>query len=226
LRSAFLRSSQRAVWGDGKPRIVLPPPPAPRERILNQSEINRLLEACGAPHVRQFVEIMLATGQCPGTVEKLTWSQVDLGERIIHFDKTVKTHTKKRVRPVPMTQSLYRLLKNEIVRPAGCVKKAFQRAVQRAGLEDVTRYTLRHTYGNLLDQQGVDDRSISELMGHTNVLTTCQHYLKTNMDRLRQAVESAQKVRNSRNEKDTLLRNPQKRMVLLRGIGLRSRHYQ
>jgi integrase len=162
------------------PRIVLPPPPPPRERILNQSEINRLLEACAAPHVRQFVEIMLATGQRPGAVESLTWHQVDFKERIIYFDKTVKKKTNKRTRPVPMTLSLHRLLKGmhhvrgdtgyvleyavttregeEIVRPAGCVRKGFERAVTRAKLEGVSRYTLRHTYGNLLDQHGVDDR--------------------------------------------------------------------
>jgi hypothetical protein len=38
-------------------------------------------------------------------------------------------------------------------------------------------------------------------MGHASVLTTRKHYLKTNMNRLRSAVESAQKVRKTAKSK-------------------------
>lgn len=202
------------------PKIVLPPPPPPRERILTQREIQALMGASETPHVRQFIQIMLGTGQRPGAVERLRWDQIDWKERTIHFDRTVRVKTNKRIRPVPLTDALFRLLKKmhrdrgetgyvleyvvtrkngeRLVRPAGCVRRAFDRTAARAGLEDVSRYTLRHTFGNLLDEQGVDDRSISELMGHTNVLTTRKHYLKTNMRKLRMAMESAQKVRKSK----------------------------
>ena len=195
------------------PKFKLPAAPAPRERVLNSEEITKLLDACTTPHVRNFVILMLNTGQRPGAIENLRWEQVDFEERILHFEKDGKRQTNKRVRPLPMNDEIYTLLveleesaETDFIlefngQHAGCVKRAFARACKKAGLEDVSRYTLRHTYGTHLYLQGIHEKTIADLMGHTSAQTTSKHYLKSNMDILRNTVNStaltAQKLRKT-----------------------------
>ena len=193
------------------PKIKMPPAPPPRERVLDAEEVQKLLDACTTSHIRNFVILMLNTGQRPSAVENLTWQQVDFERGILHFERDGKTQTNKRVRPLPMNEEITELLaklKEEAQTDyvleyngnhAGCVKRAFARACEKAGLENVSRYTLRHTYGTHLYMQGVHEKTIADLMGHTSAKTTSKHYLKTNMDILRNTVNStgltAQKVR-------------------------------
>lgn len=196
-------SEQRLIYA---PKFKLPPAPEPRERFLTQEEIDALLLECKTPHVYAFVKIMLATGQRPASVENLTWFQVDFQNRIIHFEKNGKALSNKRVRSVPMSNELSDFLgqlhkskqteyvleisrKNGKAVRAGNVKKAFQRACERAGLEGVTRYTLRHTFGTQKYAQGHHEKDIGDIMGHTSSATTSKHYIKVGMDRLRLVVE-------------------------------------
>lgn len=189
---------QRLIYA---PKFKMPPPPAPRQKTLSGEEIARLLEECKTPHVKHFVQIMLNTGQRPAAVENLTWFQVDFEERVIHFERTGKQQTNKRARSVPINQRLMELLgnlhrekKTEYVleykgEHAGNVKKAFARAAARAGLDDVSRYTLRHTFANMLDDALADEKTIGEIMGHTKSRTTRTHYIKAKMNKLRLAVD-------------------------------------
>lgn len=206
---------QRLIYA---PRFKLPPPPPPRDKILSSDEINRLLEACQSDHLKHFVEIMRHTGQRPGAVEQLKWFQVDFDDRIIHFDRTGKQQTNKRVRPVAMSHALYVLLKKLFkkkkteyvleytdiitgeVRPAGCVKKGFKAACKRAGIEG-SRYTIRHTVLDRINDVA-DEKTASDIGGHTNTRTTRRNYIKSKMGKQREVLDglwgkSAQKLRKS-----------------------------
>ncbi len=210
---------QRLIYA---PKFKIPPPPPPRDKILSKSEINRLLDHCDVPHLKHFVEIMRYTGQRPGAVEGLKWFQVDFKERIIHFDRTGKQQTNKRVRPIGMAQPLYDLLwklfkakKTEYVleyhdiitgkvRPAGCVKKSFKKACERAGIEG-SRYTLRHTVLDAINDMA-DEKTASDIGGHTNTATTRRNYIKSKMEKQREVLDnlwgkSAQKVHKSKKPK-------------------------
>ncbi len=189
---------QRLIYA---PKFKLPAAPEPRERILTKSETKRLLKECKTPHLKAFVQIMLHTGQRPGAVENLTWFQVDFKERIIHFERNARSNN-KRARPIPINQELMIVLKalhkkkqtGHVLEfreePAGNVKKSFARAVDRAKLLGVSRYTLRHTVINNLDDLNVDDKTIADLVGHTNVKTTRRHYIKSKMPKQRIAMEA------------------------------------
>jgi len=200
------------------PKFKMPPPPPPRDRVLNTTEIEQLFIACTTEHVHSFVTLMLNTGQRPGAIEGLKWEQVDFENRIIRFDKDGKQQSKKLARPVPMNEIVFDLLTSLYAKavtdyvleykgqPAGCVKRAFSKACIKAGLKGVSRYTLRHTYGTYLYTQGVSEKVIADMMGHTSAKTTSQHYIKHDMDRLRVTVDSfgisAQKVRKSDNSEN------------------------
>ncbi len=204
------------------PAFKMPPSSPPRERVLNHEEIGKLLDACTTPHILHFVILMLNTGQRPGAVENLMWKQVDFEKGILRFDKDSKQKTKKQARPIPMNEEVRALLTelhkkaetNYVLEydgvHAGCVKQAFARACKRAKLESVSRYTLRHTYGTQLYINGVHEKTIADLMGHTSAETTTKHYLKSNQDILVNTVNSmsltAQKVRKTQN--DIILKTP------------------
>lgn len=190
-------SEQRLIYA---PKFRLPPAPEPRERILTATEARRLIKECKTPHLKAFVQIMLLTGQRPGAVENLTWFQVDFKQRIIHFEKNVKS-TNKRARPIYINQELMVILKTlhkkktigHVLefkgKPCGNVKKSFARAVDRAKLQDVTRYTLRHTVINNLDDLQTDDKTIADIAGHTNSKTTNRHYIKSKVSKQKAAME-------------------------------------
>ncbi len=207
------------------PKFKKPSPPPPRDRVLTNDEIERLLAHCKVKHLENFIKIMLATGQRPSAVEQLKWFQIDFPNRLIRFDKASK-HKNKLARPVPMNNALYDLLNGldkiktteyvlefvqenkkkgtRKVRPAGSVRKAFEKACTAAGLSGVSRYTLRHTWGTSKYLEGWQDKDIADIMGHTTAKTTATHYMHTQMERLRTVVESAntaQKVRKTKNAK-------------------------
>lgn len=202
------------------PKLVLPEPPPARERTFTPKEIELILVECKkTPHLHHFMEIMLETGQRPIAIETLTWFQVDFKNREIHFQKTQRRVSKKKVRTVAMSDYLHALLKRlhkqkgdtgyvlewsiakkdgtVVVRKAGCVRKSFERACKRAKIKKVKgqgRYTVRHTFGDSLDRAGVDDKTIADIMGHTKVQTTRKHYIKKNMERQRQALNTTQRL--------------------------------
>jgi len=195
---------QRLIYA---PKFKMPPQPPARDRVLSEDEIKRLKEACKTPHVLQFIEIMLHTGQRPGAVENLTWFQVDFENRIIHFDRNGKQQSNKRARPVAMNQALYVLLKklhkekttshvleyDDIItgkrRHAGNVKKAFERACKHAKLENVSPYSLRHTVLDRLNDVA-DEKTASDVGGHTNTRTTRRNYIKSKMPKQREAMDN------------------------------------
>ncbi|MEV0399265.1 site-specific tyrosine recombinase XerD [Actinoallomurus sp. NPDC050550] len=63
-------------------------------------------------------------------------------------------------------------------------------AAARAGLEDVSPHTLRHSFATHLLDGGADVRVVQELLGHASVTTT-QVYTLVTVDRLREVYASA-----------------------------------
>ena len=69
-------------------------------------------------------------------------------------------------------------------------QKRFYAAVARAGIEDFRFHDLRHTFGSHLVMEGVDLRTVQQLMGHKDVKMTMRYshlspeYVQEAMERL------------------------------------------
>lgn len=171
--------------------------PPGRDRHLSDSERERLLDACTGT-LKAIVLTALLTGMRKGELENLTWDDVDL-ECVEIALKRTKNNEK---RYIPISSELYPVLeslRNEnphscyvFSKPDGTAygncRKGFESACKRAGIKDFRFHDLRHTFASSLVMEGVDLRTVQELMGHKSIAMTTR-YSHVSRPHLRAAVE-------------------------------------
>ncbi|HHT9126695.1 MAG TPA: tyrosine-type recombinase/integrase [Candidatus Brocadiia bacterium] len=189
-------------WGyvklnPGKGVKVLKEPPG-RLRYLKPDEVEALLKECPG-YIRPIVLTALNTGMRKSEILHLRWAEVDLENRKI----TVTNTKNNEVRVIPINQTLLRELSalpqnpksgyvftNGHGRPFVDIKKGFASALKRAGIEDFRLHDLRHTFGSHLVMQGVDLRTVQQVMGHKEIKMTMRYshlspeYVQEAMERL------------------------------------------
>ena len=65
----------------------------------------------------------------------------------------------------------------------------YKALLNRCGVGYRSFHALRHTYATRCIEQGVDAKSVSELLGHSDVRTTLRLYVHSSMEYKRKAVE-------------------------------------
>ncbi|MEO0630997.1 MAG: site-specific integrase, partial [Planctomycetota bacterium] len=200
-----MRAALNEAWKRGrldrKVHVTMLKKPPPRDRFLRVEEAQRLLAECREPHLRRFVLLMLHTVQRPGAIFDLRVEQVDLDAGRINFLPTGRDQSSKRRPVVPITRSLRPELEAAIAEsctghileynelPLRSVRTAFTKACQRAGLDRVSPYVLRHTGATLMAARGVPMRQIAGFLGHTTERTT-EIYSKHHPDFLQEAAST------------------------------------
>jgi len=137
-------------------------------------------------HTRDIVIFALNTGARKGEILNLKWNQVDLFNQTVTFIKTKNN----RKRTIPLNQTVLSLLKKRFSRAQNeeyvftnanthtrfiSIKKAYETARKKAGLEDLRFHDLRHTYGTRLADRSVPITTIKQLMGHADIQTTMRY---------------------------------------------------
>lgn len=203
LRAALIHA-ERLRWIDRAPFIWMPHPGEPRERWLSHEEAGRLLSQCYLPHLKLYVQIALHAPARPGAILDLTWPQVSFHLGVIDFNATGRARTRKGRAVVPMTPELRGVLEaaheartgdcpyvvNWAGKKVGKIRRAFSEACARAGLEDVTPHTLRHTAATWMAESGVDMRKISRYLGHSRTEVTERVYAKHSPHFLKDAADA------------------------------------
>jgi integrase len=201
LISQALRWAERNRHIKRAPRLWLPALPAQKDRYLSREEVDQLIAAATAPHIRLYMEIAYATSARPSAILELTWPQVDLAAGIIRLNPQGRIQTAKRRPTIPMTDHLKAVLAeafaaracNHVIehggRPLASIKKGFAAAAARAGLT-ATPYTLRHTAAVHMANAGVPMSEIASFMGHTDSRTTERIYAKYLPDYLTKAARA------------------------------------
>jgi len=122
-----------------------------------------------------------------------------MGERI-HFNAKGRRQTKKYRPVVPMTGTLLSWLEHlktvnvisygKADRQISSIKTSFNKTVARAGLEEVTPYTIRHTLAAELCKRSVPPWEVSGMLGHkSGGYKTTEIYAKYDPDCMSRAVE-------------------------------------
>lgn len=206
LRSCLNWAATRRVipWS---PHVWLPRKPSPRDRVLTESEVTRLIDACVMPHVRLFVVLAITTAGRSAAILDLTWDRVDFDAgtidlRVREISEPLSKKTRKGRSIVIMSQEA----RTELIKakrgtrtayvvewdgqPVKKIRKGFEAAVKRAGLgHDVTPHVLRHTALTWLDEGNIPMGRISRLAGHRNVDTTRTIYAKPRVHTLQPAAD-------------------------------------
>ena len=161
-----------------------------RYRYLTKDEWERLKKEL-SPITLAIVSVALLSGFRKRNVLQLRWEQIDLNLRTIELLKT-ENKGKKYIK-ISISDALYNLLMSLNPKPSGYVfinprtnkpytsiKKAFSSALKRAGITDFHFHDLRRTVGTWLLTNGVDIRTVQNILAHSDVRTTERYLSLTN----------------------------------------------
>lgn len=134
-------------------------------------------------------------------------------QRIKNTDKYATTKTKviidkpkssKSVRTVPIPSFLHEKLWNQrnrywvnayvlsgtymYVEPR-IYQKHFKRILKEANIKEVNYHALRHTYATRAIESGIDVKTLSEILGHSNVKFTLERYVHSSIELKKESVE-------------------------------------
>lgn len=178
-------------------------------RFMNEDEVDALLSQ---PDVSQeiglrdraILEMMYASGLRVSEAANLRIDDIDVDAGIL----TCKGKGNKQ-RRVPLGKSAVEWLKSHLARRrkrehiemrnlfVTTLNKPINRQVifnfikeyaVKAGLEDISPHTLRHSFATHLMQNGADSRSVQEMLGHADISTT-QIYTHITDNHLRKTYE-------------------------------------
>ena len=169
---------------------------APRTRFLSREEAAALLVAADglvhAPHLGDYLRLMLATGLRPGEARGLTWDRVDLGRRMLRFE--VGDQKNNQAGTIPLNEAARAALVSRArFRASHCpgspwvfcnkhgepfteIRYSFATACRLAGIADLHPHDLRRTFGSWLAQAGVPIDRVSKLLRHGDVGLTARVY--------------------------------------------------
>lgn len=177
------------------------------QRILEQylySDLN---------NYKMGILLALYTGMRVGELCALQWDDV-VGNTVIinktlqrlkHNGKTIleitepKTQRSNRIIPIPEfllpTVNQYRssgsVLKNRNGKPVEprLLQLTFEKYVSECGLPKTNFHALRHTFATRCVEAGFDIKSLSEILGHTDVKTTLNRYVHSSLEQKQKNME-------------------------------------
>lgn len=164
------------------------------------------------------IYISLYAGLRIGEVCALRWNDIDFENRIIKVRSTVirvkgangksydeigTAKTDASIRDIPIYNKLFipllkmRKLSNSpyvISEKIDFVNKRtfeyrYHKILKNAGVRDINYHALRHSFATRCIECGVDVKSLSEFMGHSNVSVTLNTYVHSSMDLKKMQIE-------------------------------------
>lgn len=85
--------------------------------------------------------------------------------------------------------NIYIISGTDTVQEPRCFYISYKRLMKRIGLENYNYHALRHTFATRCIEQNFDVKSLSEILGHSDVSITLRRYVHPSMDLKRQQME-------------------------------------
>ena len=168
-----------------------------RKRYLKPEEIRALLDNC-APKIRELVFFALYTGRRFGEIMGMRWQDVDLEIGYVYFPKTKKKEPDQVALP-PRVVEVLRDLKARALgeyvfgcadgSPRKTIRYSFQRTLRAAAIQGFRFHDLRHTAVSYMMMNGIDLKTIAELVGHTTAEMVDKRYGHLSPDHKRMSAQ-------------------------------------
>lgn len=154
-----------------------------------------------------------------GELCALTWNDIDFKSGIIHISKALQRvpdksgkgktalivtspKSKTSVRDIPVPTFVLKLLKqnkrldgsyilsgtNKPVEPR-TMQNRFKAVLKECGVRSTNFHLIRHTYATVRIESGFDAKTVSELLGHSNVNITLNRYVHSSMEMKKKCVD-------------------------------------
>jgi integrase len=160
-------------WIRAVPKIRMLKEPRRRVRFLRRDEATRLLESM-PKHMKPIVRFALSTGCRASEILGLEWNRVDLTRKVAWLDHGATKSGDGR--GIPLNSDAIAALQSTFGQhPRWCFtfggkriqksSSAWDRARQRAGIEDFRFHDLRHTWASWHVQSGTSLPELMELGG-------------------------------------------------------------
>lgn len=179
-----------------------------KTRFFDQEEIHKIKALCAETDSRFLLPIFilaLHSGMRRGEVLSLKWENIDFKNKEIHLPITKNGEP----RDVPMTDEVFKVLCDlangkqtdisGLVFPSPNnlhkqidIKSTWERVLKKAGIQDATFHTIRHTACSYLAQIGIPPILIARIVGHKDSRTTDRytHAVKSHMHEAIHKLES------------------------------------
>ena len=147
-----------------------PSAPPGRDRRLQTDELDRIFAATDSVELRPTVEFAIETAMRRGEIAAMKWEHVDLKRRTLIIPET-KTGEPHRIplssHAVDVLESLQRRIDGYVFgMRKDSITQAFERACERAGIENLRYHDLRHEATSRLFERGLNPMEVAAITGH------------------------------------------------------------
>lgn len=161
---------------------------------------NALTFVCYIPLLVALIVFYRFTGLSYADVKKLSYDDIhtdDRGDMWI-IDNRAKTGTQFRVKLLPVAKSLVkryshlRLSDNRVfpVKDGNSMNMSLRHVARHAGLSfNPTMHQRRHSFATRCIESKCDYKTVSVLLGHSNISTTLNLYVHPNMEQKRHCID-------------------------------------
>ena len=181
-------------------------------------------------HNHLAIPIAMYTGLRIGEILALQWLDVDLSRKLISVSKNAEhifgkgsilqtPKTESSIREVAIPNQLYDILikfapqkdedwdnfvtsNSQQPQEHRTASRCAERLLLKIGVEYKGFHAFRHSYATKMLESGVNTKVVSDLLGHSNILTTLNIYSHTSNDLKKECVDKVFKDDNYEKEKE------------------------
>ncbi len=190
---------------------------AEQQRI--EDEIAKMLQKRSSRHKLNGIVICLHTGLRIGELLALEWEDIDFENALMTIAKTCrdgkdengnykkivdrpKTYSSRRV--IPLSKGLLALLtemkaeskSNFVISDSNgntvhvrSFQRSYELLLKRLGIPHKKFHALRHTFATRANERAMDDKTLSEVLGHKSPVITLKLYVHSLLDHKRKMME-------------------------------------
>lgn len=160
--------------------------------VFFADEIGRLAKKVLEAPSMAGVGVLLAlnAGLRLGELCALQYKDIDLCNGVIHVTKTAQRMKKGMHTHLARNEENYFLSGKSAPLEPRTLQYQYRALLKAAGIPYRNFHVLRHTYASRCVEQGVDIKSLSEMLGHADVRTTLQVYVHSSLEHKMRVVQS------------------------------------